>query len=333
MNLFTTIEGLSGENLTSALLRYLMINSPEVRGKIVDFLSTNSPIGPLVSMSHFSCETEFPTEHEKLGTGRIDLLIILDDTIIAIENKINASFQPGQPEKYQTTLETMKEHLSKIRRSKLEHFTMLLCPKSREKEARIKINSLERTVYASWENLFGELKSLDNLSDSVSQVILKELLDYLRQFFDFIPEFPTLEPHLRKNFDTAGTALQRKIVGRLWNFFPGAGKRLSFGDTWVGYYFMGGETGHLGWYGFIKQSELLGQEIRPSELIVASTYVPTSLSSEDFKAVKLKNDNFIGRPNNTHAWIVNFDKTWDSNEKWRKAFEPFREPFDKVLNT
>jgi len=78
MDVFSEIEGLSGENLGSALLRYLIFNSHEVRDSILSLLSDNSPIGPISYTSHFSCRTEYPTTHTQYGNGRLDILIQLD---------------------------------------------------------------------------------------------------------------------------------------------------------------------------------------------------------------------------------------------------------------
>ena len=55
MNLFTEIAGHGGETLTSAVLRYLVLRSQDVREVLVSALSEVSRQGPLRVESHFSC--------------------------------------------------------------------------------------------------------------------------------------------------------------------------------------------------------------------------------------------------------------------------------------
>ena len=44
MDIFTTIQGLKGENLTSEVLRYLVFNSSEVRSAFIKLLSDKSSV-------------------------------------------------------------------------------------------------------------------------------------------------------------------------------------------------------------------------------------------------------------------------------------------------
>ncbi len=99
LNIFAEFEGLSGENLSSAILHYLLLNSEEVREVLIDYLSNNSPQGLIRAYEHFSVRKEYPTYDKALGNGRLDLLIQVDNFAIGIENKFHASFQDGQPEK------------------------------------------------------------------------------------------------------------------------------------------------------------------------------------------------------------------------------------------
>ena len=75
----------------------------------------------------------------------------------------------------------------------------------------------------------------------------------------------------------------------------------------------------------IYQGELICQyclnAINKVEFIIASTQSLTE-KPEGFTGIKI-NENFIGRPENTNAWIINFDETWDNIEKWRTELAPF----------
>ena len=45
MSIFSEFEGLFGENLSSAILHYLLLNSEEVRDSFISLLSQKSPDG------------------------------------------------------------------------------------------------------------------------------------------------------------------------------------------------------------------------------------------------------------------------------------------------
>ena len=76
MDIFSEIEGLSGENLGSALLRYLIFNSHEIRDSFLRLLSDNSPVGPISYSTHFACRTEYPTTHSSYGNGRLVIWLV-----------------------------------------------------------------------------------------------------------------------------------------------------------------------------------------------------------------------------------------------------------------
>ena len=137
MSIFSEVEGLSGENLSSALLRYLIFNSSEVRDAVFSYLSDESPSGPISYASHFACTTEYPTTDESFESksGRLDILIQTDNMAIGIENKFFAEFQEGQPQKYLKSLADVSESLSKISHSEVRPVLYVLCPESRKTEA------------------------------------------------------------------------------------------------------------------------------------------------------------------------------------------------------
>ena len=62
MNLLAEIEGLSGENLTTAVLRLLLLRSQEIRDEFVRLLSAHSRVGPLTVNDHFACILERSTK-------------------------------------------------------------------------------------------------------------------------------------------------------------------------------------------------------------------------------------------------------------------------------
>ena len=62
MNLLAELEGLSGENLTTAVLRLLLLRSQEIREEFLRLVSAHSRVGPLTVDSHFACILEHSTE-------------------------------------------------------------------------------------------------------------------------------------------------------------------------------------------------------------------------------------------------------------------------------
>ena len=323
MNLFEEIEGLSGEMLTSGLLRLLILRSQRIRDEFVSLISSHSPIGPITSSSHFSCYTEHPTFEEESGSGRIDIVLELDDAVVGIENKLFADFQEGQPEKYLKSISEIASTLTTIRHREIRWFFVILIPRTRHSEVvKFVKGKAENITIISWEDLIPVLEKWKHELDPTSKVIVCEFFDFVRFRISFIPNFPQWVPHLRRTFEPKGTDLQRELVGRLWDFFPNGGAKLSYGDTWVGYYFSPDHPGMKGWYGFVPASEVQGNDIRPAELIVVTSY-PVNVTSPSIKAVTLVTSNFIGTGSNQYAWIIDFDKEWSSPETWSKELKAF----------
>ena len=322
MDVFSEIEGLSGENLGSALFRYLIFNSHEIRNSILTLLSDKSPIGPIGYTSHFACRTEYPTTHTQYGNGRIDIMIQLDDVLVGIENKFFAQFQNDQPHKYFETLKAVADSLKSINHSEIRTIFYVLCPENRKNIACDHIKGLENTVVITWEELLIKLKNITEISNPVAKIVMTEFLEYLNRHFSFIHDFERKAVHLKRAFPDYGSPLQTEMVGKLWSLFPSAGGRLSNSKTWLGYYFYTDPAiNEKGWFGFVPKEELTYDRGNQAELIVATTYKP-KLPSE-YDTVKIKNENFIGEPGRTNAWVIKFDESWNSVEKWREKLSPF----------
>ena len=320
MDIFSEIEGLSGENLGSALLRYLIFNSQEVRESILSLFSDTSPFGPITYSTHFACRTEYPTSHSKYGDGRLDLLIQLDDVVIGVENKFFAQFQRGQPEKYLESLEQVATLLKTINKAEVKVALYIICPNSRKNETHGLISGLKNVKIITWQDLLSRLRDLKEISNPIAKVVLSEFIKYLERHFIFIHDFEKKFPHYRGYFPNYGTPLQRELVGKLWSFFPKPGS-ISNGKTWIGYYFYTDpEIEETGWFGFVPNKEICSETNNESELVIASTYRPNL--SNDFIEINVQ-DNFIGAPGRTNAWIIKFDRHWKTVDKWSNELAPF----------
>jgi len=321
MDIFSRIEGQSGENYGSALLSYLIFNSPEIREAFIALLSDNAPDGPISFTSHFACRTEYPTTGH-LGDGRLDILIQLDDVVIGIENKFFAEFQENQPIKYLSTLKTVAVALKEINRAEVRSLLFVLCPESRKKEALEKIRGQHGVAVVTWEETLKCMKDVSSkISDPVAKMVAVEFIKYLGRRFSFVHEFERKAIHLRRTFPDYGTPLQGELVSKLWPLFPSAGGRLSNGKTWAGYYFYTDpEIKQKGWFGFVRKDELEGQGFSEAELIIATTYQPEL--EVTFRPVCMRSKTFIDAPGQTNAWRIEFDASWNNIEIWRKKLAP-----------
>jgi hypothetical protein len=325
MDLFSEIEGLSGEKLGSALLRNVIMNSQELRDSFLSLLSQKSPFGPITFISHFACRSEYRTESIKYGGGYIDLLIQVDDAVIGIENKFLAVFQNDQPHKYLETIEKVASSLKNINYSNVNPIVVVLCPEERVSEGNKSIHNLNNAIIITWEEVFLSFEKVKDISNPVTKIVLGELKKYYKKHFSFIPDYSKKYYHYRKKFYPKGSPIQRELVGKLWSLFPSHGPRMGTTDTYVGYGFYVKEKNNQGWYGFVSKDEIKNEISNESELIIVSTFEPQKLSN-DFERVELKKKNFLwGYPDYKNAWIVKFDPNWNSIYKWMKKIAPFEE--------
>jgi hypothetical protein len=233
MNLFSDLEGLTGEGLAMAGLRLLLLRSPACKEAFVRDLDALSPFGPLLSNSHFSCYTEHPTHDENNGGGRLDLCIELDDVVVGIEVKLGALFQPSQPAKYEAELKRMASVLSELRRQKVRHFLVVLAPEQRRAEI---VRHLSRgQAVLSWETVLTSLGEASG-GDTFVEVLIDEYRRFLRDHLHFLPGFAEWAHHLNASWNQKGTDYQKDFLRRLVGLLPNP-TRMGRGPDWVGYYF------------------------------------------------------------------------------------------------
>lgn len=331
MNLLSELEGLSGENLCSAVLRLLVIRSQELRDCLINLVSRDSRAGPVTSGSHFSCTLEHPTE-DPGRWGRLDLLLETSDAVIGVENKLHAEFQDGQPQKYLKTVTEHAQVLKNLRKRDHSALVAVLAPRSRMHEIEELIGGNEHYLAIVWEELLEALTGVAHRLDPLTTLLVHDLDSYVRQQIAFFPEFSKWLPHFRRKFEPSGTTLQREFVARIWPFFPDAGPRLSCGKAWCGYYFTDASTvGTRGWYGFVPESEISKGAKNAAELIIATAF------DVDFREPKFRNielevgPDFIGA-DKIHSWAVDFDDSWDSPGAWDEHLKPLSKAYAAIQN-
>lgn len=327
MNLFSEIEGRSGEDLTSAALRFLILRSQEVRETFRDLVSRESQQGPIVMQEEFSCKLEFPMKSTPIeleplqdnGSGRIDLLIQTDSAIIGVENKLDANFQAGQPEKYCEKLKQLAQSFDSNGKRK-QYILVILAPDYRRAEIKERISSskhLRHFVQLDWETLLDSLESSAKNSDRISQTVIDQLKNYINSGRTFWPHGLAAN-HLRGTFSPQGD--QGEFVRKLTRIFPGG--RIGTSPT--------GHTGYtldlpLGpdstlqeraWLGFASQDILSGNVKYESELILATT-MRTVQPPPSFRSITLKSVWWRNRP--MHVWAIDYDDSeeWKKRDTWR----------------
>ncbi len=328
MNLFSEIEGLRGENLSSALIRVLLMRSQDARTRFAERLS-DLYSQSFSSLHRFACGLEEWTADDSHGGGRIDLVIEMDNALVGIENKFNANFQDGQPQKYLTHLIERTKQLAD-QQSSAAHKTALLvlAPASRRHEVERKLAELpteQRKLcrFFAWEEFLADLNSIRDTQDSKSQEIINDFSTYVNNYLrqSFFHQNETWKGSLH-NWVEYGSERQRRVVAELWSLFPGSGSRLSVGAVWVGYYF-----GNKGWFGFVDRERTIQSAFTPakfsreSEFVIVTGFpVSGDLDANVFHPTHMQHKGFCGQQERG-AWIVDLSQL-NTESKWHAALAP-----------
>lgn len=330
MNLFSEIEGLRGENLSSGLLRFVLMRSQDARVKFAEML-TALYAESFSAVHRFACMLEEWTDDDANGRGRIDLIIEMDDTLVGVENKFSAPFQEGQPQKYlQHLIKKASElaNLGSIRKNR--PLLVILAPSHRKSEVQKKIAELSKELrglckFLAWEDLLSELQAVAPTQDGKTREVITDFTAYvnvnLRQSF-FHQDTRWFES--LSNWVAYGSERQRKVVSDLYDFFtPVTSGRLSVSDEWVGYYF-----GNMPWYGFVDRERSIKEYSRDTEhardaefVIVVGYDLSAAPDPGVFHRVSMRSRSFCGQIEKS-AWAVDIEKL-DSSEKWTRAILPF----------
>jgi hypothetical protein len=341
MNLLQELEGKRGETLTSAMLQYLLLQSRPFRNLFLNLISKHLPIGPITSSYSFSCprevagksdlHTEDPsTEINKNGSpviskGFLDLLIITDHAAIGIENKINACWQTGQPEKYADILKEYTDH---------EKILLIILPKSRENEAKKRLivanKKLEKsdssniiTGILTWDEILLEGDKCDwHLDIRANEFLFSELKDYLNELISFAPGFDIWRKQLVTKFSKQGNKRQWYFNDQLRRFvnWDAVQSSRSRGATdWAGVQ-LNGRSNNC-WYGFVNDSIVTGKNSQTgNSLFIIQT---TFLLQEHKLLTKCSIDSW---KNDEHVYSIDLsDDSWGKAETWREFFAPIND--------
>lgn len=330
MNIFSAVEGLIGENLSSALLRYILMRSQDARTRFAKLLTDLS--GETYAASYrFACNLEVTTAHDSHGRGRIDLLIEMDDALVGIESKFNADFQVGQPQKYFPSL-GLKAQISAESGAitKNRYLMLILAPAKRKGEIETKIKAMGKEhqllcKFLSWEDVITELKDISSIQDSKTKEVIADFSAYVdgytkQSMFAQNERWFEVLNQWRPN----GSERQKKVVGELWELFPEPSSMPSARDKWCGYYF----NNKKGWFGFVEKSMISNtsnSHIRDREAVFIIVITFESSSTPDpavFHLINMTNKGFCNGAPEKEAYSLNINDM-TSREKWTAALAPF----------
>lgn len=187
LDFLETIEGTSGEKLTSAALKYLIVNSALFRDLLIAKISRHVPPGYAPSFRNgLYCRTEYPTEDEEFGKGSIDIILCDGEPkkvsfVAAFEVKMWAAFTPHQPAKY---LNTLKDMVDKGRSCLL---IIVLVPDGRQKSVRDHLDQQEQLPAVKpahfwdwkWSEICEDLKTIAQEESPSVALVAKWLLRFL----------------------------------------------------------------------------------------------------------------------------------------------------------
>jgi len=339
MNYLELIEGKSGEAFSVEMLRILMLRSNPCREAVMNAMREVLSYH-IMSFGHFSCYTEHTictekanyTEHmtsdEQARSGRIDLVIEVDNAVIGVEAKFWAGFQSDQPVKYVPKVERIARKLSSVRNHKRSPHLLVLAPECRRNEINQKIPADSFIGMLSWELVIKELKKAEEHDPAVI-VMRNEFVEYLRVKLAFLKDYPQLQGLLNKKWDDRGrgTAEQHNFLRGLRAILPNPSGRIGGGPGWCGYYFTPAdeqnEDGPRGWVGFVPMS----RATRPASgqsaaILVIAPPTPPETMPEGCAEIDLQPKITVDGAKK-QAYEIKFDQTWGTQEKWRSVIDAF----------
>lgn len=330
MNVFSAVEGLRPEELTSAMLRVLVESSDVVRSIFLDLVSEPG-FEPISAGRQFACETERHAEEADEGgeivRGRIDLLLECENAVIGVENKLFAGFQDDQPWKYLKHIRDRARQLAKERGCEVRPILVILYPRVQEGkikehlQTRHKEGKEPRLIH--WEDLTQRLSVVDAF-DTRTAVLAAEFCDYLKSKIGFLNNWDEI---LRKldRWHSGHSEHHRTVVQtlayHLTDLFPNFGKFATGGGS-IGYSFnfvSTDDSATRGWLGFIKGSEIVECDPEKAALVVI---LPSALGfrgAPDLTQVLLRNGDWYGVP--LDAWTIDYDESWGHVSRWQDTLQ------------
>ena len=182
MHFLETISGQSGEQLVSAVAKYLIINSAAFRESLADLVATSGLTAVRIPsfQNGYVCVTEQGTE-SKDERGRLDIVVYTDNIIVGIESKLWANFQAGQPGKYGQSLKDWATEDPRYDNDR-GYVLLVVAPEQRKRETKDVIDKQDLgqfTAAISWEDWLSTAEQKIQHESSDNQFVFRMLGEHL----------------------------------------------------------------------------------------------------------------------------------------------------------
>lgn len=248
MTFLDQIGGKRFEEQSSAILKYLFINSDVFRRKFVEKLKKDFSSSQTPSFSNgIICELEVG----KKEIGRIDILIEADNCFLAIENKIWAEFQTGQPSKYEPIV---KERSNKKFGDDSFYRLIVIAPKERESEVRSHLAEQKcSALIVSWQDIQGMLGDVQKKSSERVQVIAELLDEFIELQIEGFARMEISKDCILGEGARMSNPYHKDFLYAMKSSFSKCfTSNMGLGSRYAGFYFRFNETDdrYRNWFGF-----------------------------------------------------------------------------------
>lgn len=316
MQFLEIIEGKSGEDLTSAVLKFLLINSSTMRERFAERLRPRLPASRTPQFRDgIICQNEVALVDND-ESGRIDLLIREESgMVIGLENKFWAQFTPNQPAKYWPGLIAKAGAEASCR-------IVLLVPEAREEEVENHIRSQQLTdkcIILFWDHLRTDLSEVVRRDRSEVAAVAFFLGEYVKK--------QVLEVQIsfsRQQFVgsgvTIGNDFHYEFLYKLKTCLPSA-ERIAPAKSWIGVHFAVDPSVPVKqWIGFLRTDD-------PLATVVFGLH--TGVPSFDLPQVALTR---LAKGFGNAAFVeIDFDESLKSTLAWKQRLEQLLVPLKEAV--
>ncbi len=321
MQFLETIDGKNGEELTSAVLKFLLVNSATMRDRFVRHLRHQLPASKTPTFRDgIICQCEAGTSDDG-EAGRIDLLIRENrGMVLGLENKFWANFTENQPKKYWGDLVSLAENVEANCR------LLLLVPRLRASEIAEHLREQEvqsKCAILYWEDIQEDLREVarrDRTEVAAAAIFLDEYVG--RQVLDTVID---ILPH-----QIVGSQVEipndfhYDFLYKLKTCLPNP-ERIRPAKSWIGFYFSVAPSDSTNrprqWFGFYRDGST-------SEVAMGIDTGMAHYTSELPPGARFT-DGFV-----TSVFVeIAYDGTISTTQDWKKRLVLVVDPLTKAVQS
>lgn len=311
MQFFEIVEGKSGEELTSAVLKFLLINSSTMRERFVERLRHKLPASRAPQFRDgIICQNEVALVDND-ESGRIDLLIREESgMVIGLENKFWAQFTPNQPAKYWPGLVAKAGAEASCR-------IVVLVPELRKEEVEIHIRSQQLTdkcIVLFWDHLRTDLAEIMRRDRSEVAAVAFFLDEYVKKQVLEV-QINISRPQVVGPNVTIGNDFHYELLYKLKTCLPNA-ERITPAKSWIGVHFAVDPSVSIKqWIGFLRTDDPLATVV-----FGIHTGIPR------FDPPKMASARLAKGFGNAAFVEIDFDESLKSTPAWKHRLEELLVP-------